>query len=60
MSANPQRVLQEQRCNEMVVKQGRMQQCNGLLFKGEFHGTVEVKCNNCKKVQVIEKKRTAA
>lgn len=32
----------------------RCQKCKKLLFKGEYEGTIEIKCNKCKNINIIE------
>jgi len=40
---------------EFNLKEHRCKHCNKLFFKGELHHcTIEVKCKNCKKFNVIK------
>lgn len=32
----------------------RCQKCKKLLFKGEYEGTIQIKCNKCKEINEIE------
>ena len=32
----------------------RCQKCKRLLFKGEYIGTIQIKCNKCKQINEIE------
>lgn len=32
----------------------RCQNCKKLLFKGEYKGVIQVKCNKCKQINEIE------
>ena len=39
------------------MKEYRCVKCNKLLFKGTFTGMIEILCNRCKKVIVINAER---
>ncbi|MCK5061375.1 hypothetical protein KAR28_02400 [Candidatus Parcubacteria bacterium] len=39
------------------LKEYRCKHCNKLFFKGDLrHCVVEIKCKNCKKINMIERK----
>jgi phage FluMu protein Com len=38
---------------EKQLKEQRCKRCNRMLFKGDFNGTIESKCNKCKEINVI-------
>ena len=39
------------------MKEYRCNKCNKLLFKGNFTGMIEILCNRCKKIIVINAER---
>lgn len=39
------------------MKEYRCTECNKLLFKGNFTGMIEILCNRCKKIIVINAER---
>ena len=39
------------------MKEYRCTECNKLLFKGKFVGIIEILCNRCKKIIVINAER---
>jgi phage FluMu protein Com len=47
--------LPEKRCDNVITLHGTPTVCNALLFRGEIMvGTIEKKCNKCKKIHTIE------
>lgn len=36
------------------MKEHRCENCNKLLFKGTYEGTIEILCTRCKKLNIIK------
>ena len=36
------------------MKEYRCNKCNKLLYKGRYIGTIEILCNRCKELNIIE------
>ena len=39
------------------MKEHRCKKCNKLLFIGWFIGKIEIKCNKCKSINIIDNKK---